>query len=107
MWSPLVDSGFRSDVDQGAEAVQLPRPTLSAEARGLQLSSGGPRFTETVQVDVGIRTGFVSQVRAAASSNRTTPMRRSTHLRHYVNRPAGANVRKRTDGRCRSARRFG
>ena len=78
MWSPLVDSGFRSDVDQGAEAVQLPRPTLSAEARGLQLSSGGPRFTETVQVDAGIRTGFVSQVRAAASSNRTTPMRRSS-----------------------------
>ena len=56
-------------VDQGAEAVQLPRPTLSAEACGLQLSSGGPRFTETVHVDVGIRTGFVSQVRAAASSN--------------------------------------
>ena len=74
MWSPLVDSGFRSDVVQAPERVEL-------EGLRLQLSSGGPRFTETVQVDVGIRTGFVSQVRAAASSNRTTPMRRSSHLR--------------------------
>ena len=79
-------------MDQGAEAVQLPRPTLSAEARGLQLSSGGPRFTETVQVDVGIRHG----IRFAGSGGRQFKLNDCyppfNALAHYVKRPADGRL---------------
>ena len=50
-------------------AVQLPRPTLFGADLDVQVRSGDLQITETVQVGGGFRTGFVSQVRAAASSN--------------------------------------